>query len=282
MKGYTNLQILDHRQGRFGNQLFRIATLVGQSMKHNVDYFVPNEWEHSGLFPNLKTESSQSISSNIDSIHRESKFGYHNIPQPNKITELQGYFQSVDFFDEYRDSIKNILTIDQSVVNKVFDKFNKDSKKLCIHIRWGDPYDRNVGGGHKGVESRHPVMTLEYYESSIEYILNNSHIDEFLVFTDNHDTKEFINNKFDKYNKPITYVDYSENYIDDFILQSKCNHFVIANSTFSWWSSYLSDSKDKIVCCPLNNEWFGPEYRNFDTSTLLPSEWIKVAQNKKN
>lgn len=34
---------------------------------------------------------------------------------------------------------------------------------------------------------------------------------------------------------------------------SRCSHFVISNSTFSWWVQRLSDRKkeQKIVCAPI-------------------------------
>lgn len=279
MKGITNLQILDHRSGRFGNQMFRIATLIGQSLEKNINYYIPEEWEHCELFPNLKnTIPCDLIKQHIDKKHQESKFGFHSIETSNKITEIIGYFQSYNFFSNYESSLKNDLKINEKIINKVKSKLDPTTVKVCVHVRWGDPYDRKVGGGHKGVENRHPVMTLNYYEKSLQYILDNRKIDEILVFTDNVDSKEFINNKFNKFNLPIVYYDYSDDYVYDFVAQYLCDHFVIANSTFSWWSSYLSSGTDKIVCCPQSNEWFGPEYRHFDTSTLLPTTWININQ----
>jgi hypothetical protein len=155
---------------------------------------------------------------------------------------------------------------------------SKDTIKLCLHVRWGDIYDRKTNGGHKGVENYHPVMTLQYYENALNYVLNETKIDEILVFTDNTDTKEFIEGKFEKFGVKVVYFDYSDDFINDFISQSLCNHFIIANSTFSWWSSFLSKGDDKIVCCPKEEDWFGPSYSHMDRSTLLPLNWKRIPQ----
>ena len=33
-------------------------------------------------------------------------------------------------------------------------------------------------------------------------------------------------------------------------LMSACKHFVLSNSSFSWWAQYLSNEKKKIVVAP--------------------------------
>jgi hypothetical protein len=52
-----------------------------------------------------------------------------------------------------------------------------------------------------------------------------------------------------------------------------CEHNIISNSTFGWWGAYLNENKNKKVIGP--NKWFGEAYSHFNTSDVLPNEWIK-------
>lgn len=54
-------------------------------------------------------------------------------------------------------------------------------------------------------------------------------------------------------------------------LMSKCKHFIIANSTFSWWSSLLSENEDKVIVAP--RLWYSD---GRDTSALMRDEWIII------
>lgn len=53
-------------------------------------------------------------------------------------------------------------------------------------------------------------------------------------------------------------------------LMYSCKHFIISNSTFSWWGQYLSRNDHKIVISP--SKWNNDD---FDTP-LLEDEWIKL------
>lgn len=282
MKGITNLQILNHAEGRFGNQLFRIATLIGFAKKNNIEYHIPKEWEHLKYFKSENNENilpSKEIQSKITSTYHESGFHYNELPSNVDYLQIKGYFQSEKYFDTAYNEILSFFDFKDEFIDKVKTNFSEDLVRVCLHVRHGDFYDRRTGGGHKGNENYHPVMTLKYYENAVEYLLKNVHFDEILVFTDHPETKEFIYGKLEKYGKKIIYYDYSDSFIYDFIAQTLCNHFIIPNSTFSWWSSYLSKSKDKIICSPYENDWLGPSYNHFNKNDLLPNTWIKITQN---
>ena len=71
---------------------------------------------------------------------------------------------------------------------------------------------------------------------------------------------------------PTIYVDInsSEKDYEDLRLMLHCKHFIIANSSFSWWGAWLSNNPNKIVCAP--KRWF----RSADEGDIVPKSWIRV------
>lgn len=59
---------------------------------------------------------------------------------------------------------------------------------------------------------------------------------------------------------------------EDFVAMSRCRHFVIANSTFSWWAAWLGAHPDKQVVAPAR---FFREPRSWEED-LLPGGWERV------
>jgi len=54
----------------------------------------------------------------------------------------------------------------------------------------------------------------------------------------------------------------------DFWLMTQCRHHIVANSTFSWWSAWLSEGAEKRVVCP--------EFTRFGQPAATPPEWQVV------
>ena len=58
----------------------------------------------------------------------------------------------------------------------------------------------------------------------------------------------------------------------DLCMMTMCSDFIIANSSFSWWGSFLSRNPDKRIIAP--KKWFGTGYtKNHDTSDLYCNNW---------
>ena len=65
-----------------------------------------------------------------------------------------------------------------------------------------------------------------------------------------------------------------ENAYADLWLMTLCQHFIIANSTFSWWGAWLAEYKDKQIIAPGFEMREGKAHWGFDG--LLPETWIKL------
>lgn len=50
----------------------------------------------------------------------------------------------------------------------------------------------------------------------------------------------------------ITWIDLpgGDNDYAEFVLMSRCKHHILANSSFSWWASYLNKNPEKTVLAP--------------------------------
>jgi len=55
-------------------------------------------------------------------------------------------------------------------------------------------------------------------------------------------------------------------------LMSLCKHHIIANSSFSWWGTWLNKNDNKIVLCP--KKWYNEN--TLSNPYLIPDKWIKI------
>ena len=72
------------------------------------------------------------------------------------------------------------------------------------------------------------------------------------------------------FRKNCIFVDTNSPFID-LNLMTYCKHFIIANSSFSWWGAWLCKNKKKIICAP--NKWVND---NIPTIDIIPNKWIKI------
>lgn len=172
---------------------------------------------------------------------------------------LHGYYQSEKFFEKYRDIIVNDFIPRQDVLphNIKTMKAIKECESVCVSLRLGDDYVKN---------EMYSVCTKTYFQNAIAYMKEKLDNPVFYVFSDITEGLSEIfgddaNMVFEEGNDP----DYEK-----LRIMSSCKHFILSNSSFSWWTQYLSEHKDKIVVAP--DRWY-----NLGIKTdIMMDKWVLI------
>ena len=61
--------------------------------------------------------------------------------------------------------------------------------------------------------------------------------------------------------------------IADFFIATLCKDFIIANSSYSWWFSYLATHPEKRIIAPQKEQWFGNLYKHNSVEDLYLPSW---------
>lgn len=249
------------RHGRLGNQMFQYAALRGIADIKGYEFCIPesnfnNEWEDHQLFeaftlPNLKNK--RFLSGNY---YQEKNFTYDKqyVDECPDNVNLFGYFQTEKYFSHIKQSIKEDFTFKKDILNPCKDAFDFD-EVISLHIRRTDYVKK---------QNYHPLCSLEYYEESLKKMPDTLPV---LIFSDD---PEWCREQ-DLFQPDRFLISDSDNNLIDMCLMTMCNYHIVANSSFSWWGAWLSDSK-KIIC-PKN--WFGPE-ANINDIDLVPENWERI------
>ena len=145
-----------------------------------------------------------------------------------------------------------------------------------LHVRRGDPNltdPRGFKWSYTQCSSQHPPQPIEYYEKALAEFPEDQPV---IVFSDSIDwvkEQEFFSGDRFLHSEPDDkYADGSFTPYTDLCLMSLCSHAIIANSSMSWWGAWLQINPNKKVIAP--KMWFGPDYKDKDTSDLYYTGWI--------
>lgn len=258
--------------GRLGNQLFQISSTIGIALKNNTK-FCFNKAPIFDYLPNLKNYIIGNIDFNPKYIYKETDFTYEDVSLPaNEDIILNGYFQSIHYFNIYKEIVDYYLTFENPLFSENFNKFN-GINTCSVHVRRGD----YVLISKTNPLNPHPLVSKEYYLKAMETIK----ADKYLFFSDDIAwCKE--NFKDDKYVFIEKQNDSLANDIFELQLMSTCKNNIIANSSFSWWGAYLNLNENKIVIAP--KQWFSENYIKIISkhslsevlNSLIPEKWIII------
>lgn len=237
--------------GRIGNSLFQISCVVGFARKHGMDYVLP-KWKHADAF---KNKINQSDSVPPFPIYKEPNFHYNEIPN-YKDVDLVGYFQGEKYFKHCENEIRELFEPSDAIKKRIKKEYGKilEGNTCAIHIRRGD---------YLQLGKYHTNISMWYYKNAVDKIK----ADHYLVFSDD---IEWCKEKI--HGAKVTHINTGDD-IYDFFIMAECKNFIIANSSFSWWASYLSKHPQKRIIAPRKNDWFGVDAKNRNVDDLYLSNW---------
>lgn len=236
--------IVANLQGGFANRLFIMAAAHGHAKKIGTNWAIRNYSANDFLA--LQYLNGSFVSTNLEFPKYQEK-GFHYTPIEGDNIELWGYFQSEKYFSHCKDEITEMFQpIDE--LEKLIPKFKGDT--CAIHVRRGD---------YLSLSDYHFNLQLDYYEAAMKLMGKKM----FIVFSD--DIEWCKNQPLFKGCKFYQGGDGTRTWEDlkDFYAMASCKNHIIANSTFSWWASWLSGSENIIA--PKN--WFGVKSKH-DTKDL--------------
>ena len=198
-------------------------------------------------------------------IIREEKHGfdskYLNIDDNKYVI---GYFQSEKYFLNIRDILLKQFKPNfqiSSYAKTIQEKILNEENSCSIHVRRGD-YLNNKN------QKIYKTLNSKYYLNAVSWIEKKHKKIKYFIFSDDID---WVKSNLDF--KNAVYIEDSNKRKphEDILLMSKCNHNIIANSTFSWWGAWLNSNDDKIVLSP--KDWFNDVNLELLSTSLNCDNW---------
>ncbi len=175
----------------------------------------------------------------------------------------EGSWQNEKYFKEIESLIREAFTFKQPLEEKNKDLLNQiiSTESVSIHVRRGDYLKDPTYEG---------ICDLPYYENSIAYIKERVENPHFYIFSND---AKWCEENIAPLCENYTVIDWNggKKSWADMLLMSKCNHNIIAHSSFSWWAAWLNNHKDKIVVSPRG--WFN---REDVTDSPQLKDWVLV------
>ena len=177
---------------------------------------------------------------------------------------LHGYWQSERYFAHAADKIREAFR---------FPAFSNDQNEdMAAQIASGPSVALHVRRGDYLTVAAHVLCDQAYYDAALADVMREvGGTPTVYVFSDDPE--------WARENLPLplpkVVVDFNgpDTDFEDMRLMSLCDHNIIANSSFSWWSAWLNTNPAKRVAAP--KAWFGDP--NLSNPDILPAGWIQVA-----
>lgn len=181
-------------------------------------------------------------------------------PSTRKNKFLSGTFEAPSYFEDYRSQLLKEFTPKEPPLAKNSALYDViiDTDSVCVSIRRGD-YESNPE-----YKKLYSICDRAYFDAAIWRVRELLPSPVFVLFSDDIAwARDNIHTGCETY-----YEDGTDPVWEKLRMMSRCKHFIISNSTFSWWCQWLSENHNKVVVSP--GRWFN---NGFDSPLIDRENW---------
>lgn len=186
--------------------------------------------------------------------------------KPQDTVYLEGYWQSEGYFKDVEETIRADLRIKPptDAINQAMAERIQLGQSVAVHVRFFDNPSELGANNAPG----------DYYGRAVarmDAIVPRAH---YFIFSDQ---PTAARDRVPLPDERVTLVHHNlgdTQAYADLWLMTLCQHFIIANSTFSWWGAWLAAHADKQVIAPGYEKREGKMWWGF--KGLLPERWIRL------
>jgi hypothetical protein len=181
---------------------------------------------------------------------------------------LDGLWQSERYIKDVEERIREDLRIvaPKDASNQALaEDIRNNPQAIGVHVRWfGGPDDMEA-----------VRLSSDYYRRAFAVVEERVESPHYYLFSDD---PEATRARLDLANRQITHVAHNQgddHAYADLWLMTKCRHFVIASSTFSWWGAWLTEEAGTIVVCPGTKLTSSPA-TSWHFPGQVPTRWLTI------
>lgn len=239
--------LVPYLQGGLGNQLFQIAACMSYASQLGVDWAIdpnlfggarqghPPEYYRHNLYDKVPFIESCSPDHRVG----QSLYGYISlltdlkalVKQEDICIRLDGFFLSEKYFHPYSDQIRYMFLPSQGIRDQLKNMYGIKEDDCLMGVRRGDFITYS---------NHHLPCSLDYYNEAIRLLPSK----RYFIITDDYNwcRAKFTDNRFILL--PIV------DNITKFQFACCFSKYIISNSTFYWWGSFLSHCPTKNIVAP--------------------------------
>ena len=225
-----------------------------------------------------KVFSKRTIVINEDPYHRTAIENYLRHLNNEYDYYFSGYWQSTSIPELVSNDLLQALQPISPLSREAIDLLELISNNACpvavhLRLRW------NLGGDGVTLKSL-PIqesLSLDYYHKSIQLIKQKVLSPTFFIFADDISAaKTFLSPLYKELKRDSVFMTHGKREPwEELHLIQCCQHFILSNSTFCWWASWLASKhnpQQKEMNIIMPNNWYG-----YNPGVMM-SKRLKVTQ----